>query len=95
MTLFDQEEWAELLELGTDPSGTGTAGSGSLMSGLAANLPPTLADIVFSPIVTLEAIFRVLAASGEALIIPSIAGGIGLCTPSKRRTAFLLEAIEA
>ena len=62
---------------------------------LVSMLPPALANIVLAPIVTLRALLEVLAATIEALLIPSVAGAIILFGSSRRRHRLLLEALDS
>jgi hypothetical protein len=70
-----------------------TAVSSSVIHTLAPVLPPALTAVVTSPIVVLEALIDAMASSGQALVIPFIAGLLGFFTPGVRRKYSIAEAI--
>ncbi len=92
MELFDQQ--AEALSSVPAPVATPTGMvSGSLVRGLAPVLPPLLADVVAAPFVVIEALIDAMAASGQALVIPLLAGAAGFFAPGVRRKHVLAEAL--
>ena len=67
--------------------------SGPLSRGLAPVLPPILMDAVAAPFVLFEALIDAMAASGQALVIPFLAGVAGFFAPGLRRKHLLAEAL--
>jgi hypothetical protein len=67
--------------------------SGRLVRELAPVLPPMLVDVVAAPFVVIEALIDAMAASGQALVIPFLAGAAGLMAPGVRRKNLLAEAL--
>ena len=59
--------------------------SRSLTRVLPSVLPPLVRDLIVSPIVTLEALFQALVASGQALVVPVVAAGTAGLFGSHRR----------
>ena len=92
MELFDQPAVASnsIPEPVAPPMGMA---SGRLARELAPVLPPLLADAVVAPIVVIEALIDAMAASGQALVIPLLAGATGFIAPRVRRKHLLGEAL--
>jgi hypothetical protein len=67
--------------------------SGALVRQLAPVLPPVVMDAVSAPFVVFEALVDAIAASGQALVIPFLAGAAGLMAPGLRRKNLLAEAL--
>jgi len=92
MELFDQQAEDSSSMPAPVATPTGTV-SGSLVRGLAPVLPPLLADVVAAPFVVIEALIDAMAASGQALVIPLLAGAAGFMAPCVRRKHLLAEAL--
>jgi hypothetical protein len=92
IVMFDQIE--ETSSSATPPvvAPTGMV-SDDLIRGLAPALPPALMDVVAAPFMVLEALIDAMAASGQALVIPFLAGAVGLMAPGLRRKNLLAEAL--
>jgi hypothetical protein len=67
--------------------------SGDLVAALAPVMPPAFVDAVTSPIVILEALLEAMASSGQALVIPFLAAGIGFFLPGLRRRDLVAAAV--
>jgi hypothetical protein len=63
--------------------------SGDLVSVLSPVMPSAFVDTVTSPIVIIEALLEAMASSGQALVIPFLAAGIGFLMPGLRRREIL------
>ncbi len=92
IVIFDQnnETVASIPEPVAPPMGMV---SGRLVRELAPVLPPMLVDVVAAPFVVIEALIDAMAASGQALVIPFLAGAAGLMAPGVRRKNLLAEAL--
>ena len=75
------------VEIEIDAPGFGL--SEGLVGVLTPVLPPAVVDVVASPLVIFEALFEAMASSGQALVIPFLAGAIGFFLPGMRRKAIL------
>ena len=67
------------------PSPPGGGISSGIIESLDTVLPPVLTEVVASSLVVFEALLEAMASSGQALVIPLIAGAIGLFAPGLRR----------
>ncbi len=67
--------------------------SENLIRELAPVLPPMLVDVVAAPFVVIEALIDAMASSGQALVIPFLAGAAGLMAPGVRRKNLLAQAL--
>jgi len=67
--------------------------SENLVREMAPMLPPMLVDVIAAPFVVIEALIDAMAASGQALVIPFLAGAAGLMAPGVRRKNLLAEAL--
>ncbi len=92
MELFDQQAEASSSVPAPVTTPTGMV-SGSLVRELAPVLPPLLTDVVAAPFVVIEALIAAMAASGQALVIPLLAGAAGFMAPVVRRKHLLAEAL--
>jgi len=92
MELFDQSGEASNSIPAPVATPTGMV-TGNLVRGLAPVLPPMLVDVVAAPFVVLEALIDAMAASGQALVIPFLAGAAGFMAPGLRRKHLLAEAL--
>ena len=59
--------------------------SGSVIRVLGPVISPALASVVAAPIVVVEALIEAMAAAGQAVVIPFIAGAVALLSPGLRR----------
>jgi len=90
IVLFYPQEDEGGLELPADeavetaPSSTGSV-SGSVIRVLGPMISPAVAKVVAAPIVVIEALIEAMAAAGQAVVIPFIAGAVVLLTPGLRR----------
>lgn len=69
--------------------------SGNLVTALSPVMPPAFVDALSSPVVIFEALLEAMASSGQALVIPFIAAGIGFFLPGMRRRDILAAVTEA
>ncbi len=67
--------------------------SGSVIRVLGPMISPALASVVAAPIVVVEALIEAMAAAGQAVVIPFIAGAVALVSPGLRRRNLLDAAL--
>ena len=98
IVLFDQNDHDHNLEaagLASAPVERPTNKiSASIIRTLAPVLPPMAIDVVVAPIVVAEALIEAMASSGQALVIPFLAGAAVLFAPGVRRKDLLAKAID-
>ena len=76
------------------PPNSGRLVSGSVIRTLAPVISPALARVVAAPIVVVEALIEAMAAAGQAVVIPFIAGALALASPRLRRKGLLDAALD-
>jgi hypothetical protein len=68
--------------------------SGSVIRVLAPVISPALANVAAAPIVVIEALIDAMAAVGQALVIPFIAGAVVILSPGLRRRSLIDAALD-
>ena len=68
--------------------------SASIIRTLTPILPPVAVDVVVAPLVVVEALIEAMVSSGQALVIPFLAGAAGFFAPGLRRKKLLAQALD-
>ena len=76
------------IDIVTEAMPDGSTPSGSMLDLLGPLVPPQLGVVLTSPFLVLESVLAALASTGEAVIIPFVAGGLALVLPSRRPVLF-------
>ncbi len=68
--------------------------SANIIRTLTPVLPPVVVEVVAAPLIVVEALIDAMASSGQALVIPFLAGAAGFFAPGTRRKELLAEALD-
>ncbi len=94
----DQNDYGQHLEPGAlalEPTDLPTNKvSANVIRMLTPVLPPMVVEVVAAPLVVVEALIDAMASSGQALVIPFLAGAAGFFAPGTRRKELLAEALD-